>query len=98
MEGINSELKISGVTVLKLCLLYFFSLCCLKKMFLILGGSEKVSPIFKKSNRSLTKNYRGISILDTSYKKYAKIITKVFKLLQRHFYWQNKDSVRYAPV
>lgn len=55
-------------------LLNFFNTCWYSGYVPEEWNSALIYPIFKKGDRTEVKNYRGISILNSSYKLYAKII------------------------
>jgi len=44
-------------------------------------GQARVKSLFQKGKRDNSSNYRGISLLNSGYKIYAKIITQRFKTI-----------------
>jgi hypothetical protein len=75
LDGINLTFKRGGIP-LKLRLFHLLNLSwkyCIKSSA---WQKEKIISLFKKGKRNRCENYRGISLLATSYKIYVKILNK----------------------
>ena len=55
-------------------------------------GQARVKSLFKKGKRDDCSDYRGISLVNSGYKIYAKIITQRSKLYQKRYYLKNKTD------
>src|SRR5215510_11928017 len=73
-DNINSELYKYAPKDFKLRLLYFLNKIYRQNRIPDEWRNAVITPIFKKGDRREPKNYRGISILNTCYKIYAKIL------------------------
>ena len=51
-------------------------------------------PIYKKGNRKDTNNYRGISLLNSAYKTYAKIITNRLNTITETLLLEEQNGFR----
>lgn len=60
--------------MLQLCLLHFLSMCWREFKIPNEWLKAKIISSIKKAERTKTDNYRGISILNTTYKLYARIV------------------------
>jgi hypothetical protein len=81
LNGINAELvKYSGF-LFHLRLLHFLNMCWKLLQTPKEWSKAKVISIYKKGDRTNTNNYRGISLLDTIYKIYAKILNERLKTI-----------------
>ncbi len=54
----------------------------------------KVISLYKKGNRGDPDNYRGISLLDTTYKIYARIINERLKIIADHLISEEQMGFR----
>lgn len=83
VDDINAELwKYDGL-MLYIRRLYVYNKCWKFKEIPDDWRRAKVISLFKKGDRNNPQNYRGISLLDTAYKIYARIINKLHRL------WEN---------
>jgi hypothetical protein len=79
LNGINVTLvKYSG-SLFHLRLLHFLNMCWKLLRTPKEWSKAKIISIYKKGDRTDTNNYRGISLLDTIYKIYAKIFNEKLK-------------------
>jgi len=79
LNGINVALvKYSG-SLFHLRLLHFLNMCWKLLRTPKEWSKAKIISIYKKGDRTDTNNYRGISLLDTIYKIYAKILNERLK-------------------
>lgn len=94
MNGINTEfLKYAGI-LFHLRLLHFFNMCWKNKQIPKEWRQAKVISLFKKGDRGNPNNYRGISLLDTSYKIYAKIMNERLKIIADHLISEEQMGFR----
>jgi hypothetical protein len=74
LDGLNMEVFKYGGTILQLRLIHLsnmcYKACAIPKNWL----KPKVISLFRKGNRNISGNYRGISLLDSAYKLYARIL------------------------
>ena len=75
-DGLNSELFKYAGPVLSNCLLKLVNKCWKERSIPEEWGQARVKTLFKKDKRDDCSNYRGISLLNSGYKIYAKIITQ----------------------
>lgn len=75
-DGINNELYGHAPTSFLYKLLNFLSVCWIYRDIPKEWRIAIVIPIHKKGDRDNPNNYRGISLLNTGYKIYSKIIAK----------------------
>ena len=80
-DGLNSELFKYGGPVLSNRLLQLINKCWRERSIPEEWGQARVKSLFKKSKRDSCSNCRAISLLNSVYKKYAKIITQRFKTI-----------------
>jgi len=73
-DNINSELYKCAPEEFKLRLLQFLNNIYRENRIPDEWRDAVITPIFKKGDRRVPKNYRGISILNTCYKIYSKIL------------------------
>ena len=73
-DNINSELYKYAPEEFKLRLLQLLNNICRENRIPNECRNAVITPVFKKGDRNEPKNYRGISILNTCYKVYSKIL------------------------
>jgi len=73
-DNINSELYKYAPVEFKLRLLQLLNIIYRENCIPNEWRNAVITPIFKKGDRREPKNYRGISILNTCYKLYSKIL------------------------
>ena len=57
-------------------------------------GQARVTSLFKKGKRDDCSNYRGISLLNSGYKIYAKVITQHFKTISEAILLEEQNGFR----
>lgn len=75
-DGINNELIKYASEEVKSRYLRLLNICWRSCSIPQEWKTAMIKPIFKKGDRSKCDNYRGISLLNTAYKIYTKILTK----------------------
>jgi hypothetical protein len=75
-DGINMELMKYVDPLLHWRLLYIINQCWLTYKVSESWKIAEIISLFKKGDRRECKNYRGISLLNTVYKIYARIVNK----------------------
>jgi sorting nexin-29 len=80
-DGLNSELFKYGGSVPSNRLLKLINKCWRERSIPEEWGQARVKSLFKKGKRDDCSNYRGISLLNSGYKIYDKIITQRFKTI-----------------
>ena len=73
-------MKYGGI-LLHLRILHLFNMCWKRHQVPKEWLQSKVISLFKKGSRSDPQNYRGISLLDTTYKVYARIVNNRLKTI-----------------
>jgi hypothetical protein len=79
--GLNSEFFKYGGPVLSKRLHTFIIKCWRESSITEDWGQSRLKSLFKKGKRDEFSNHRGISLLNSGYKKYIKIITQRFKII-----------------
>ena len=94
MNGINTELiKYAGI-LFHLRLLHFYNMCWKTSQIPKEWRQAKVISIFKKGKRTNPNNYRGISLLDTAYKIYTRILNERLKIIADHLISEEQMGFR----
>ena len=57
-------------------------------------GQARVKSLFKKVKRDECSNYRGISLLNSGYKIYGKVITQLFKTILKAIIFEQQNGLR----
>jgi len=57
-------------------------------------GQARVKSLFKKVKRDECSNYRGISLLNSGYKIYGKVITQLFKTILEAILLEEQNGFR----
>jgi len=100
-DNINSKLYKYAPEEFKLMLLKFLNNIYRENYISNEWRNAVLTPIFKKGDRREPQNYRGISILNTCYKIYSRILNMNCRITQK-FLWQKRkmDSERdgYARI
>lgn len=94
LDGINIELWKYGGIILHLRLLHLYNKCWKYNRVPEEWNTAKVISIFKKGNRKDCANYRGISLTDTAYKIYAKILNNRLSILMEHLITEEQMGFR----
>jgi hypothetical protein len=105
-DGLNSELFKYGGPTLSNRLLELINKCWKGRSIPEEWGQARVKSLFKKGKRDDCSNYRGISLLNSGYKIYTKIITQLFKTVleailleeQNRFRIGNHVMIMYLPL
>ena len=93
-NGLNSELFIYGGSALSNCLLELINKCWKERSIPEEWGQARVKSLFKKGKHDECSNYRGISLLNSGYKIYAKIITQHSKTISEAILLEEKNGFR----
>jgi sorting nexin-29 len=70
-----------GGAILQLRLMHLFNMCWKANSIPKDWLKTKVISLFKEGNRNISGNYRGISLLDSAYKLYARILNQRLKTI-----------------
>lgn len=79
LDNINIELIKYGGIMLHLRILHLVNECWKQRKIPEEWQTAEVISLYKKGNRSLCENYRGISLLNVAYKLYARVINNRLK-------------------
>jgi hypothetical protein len=93
-DNINSELYKYVPEEFKLRLLQFFNNIYTGNHIPNEWRNAVITPIFKKDDRREPKNYRGISILNTCYKIYSKILNMKLQNYSEEFMTETQNGFR----
>ena len=93
-DGLNSELFKYGGPALSNRLLELINKCWKERSIPEEWGQARVKSLFKKGKRDECSNYRGISLLNSGYRKYAKIITQPFKTISEAILIEEQNGFR----
>ena len=93
-DGLNSELFKYGGPVLSNRLLQLINKCWRERSIPEEWGQARVKSLFKKGKRDNCSNYRGISLLNSGYKIYTKIITQRFKTITEALLLEEQNGFR----
>jgi hypothetical protein len=93
-DGLNSELLKYGGPGLSSCLLKLINKCRRERSIPEEWGQARVRSIFKKGKRDNFSSYRGISLLNSGYEIYAKIITQRFKAISDKILLEEQNGFR----
>ena len=93
-DGLNSELFKYGGPVLSNHLLNLINKCWRERSTPEEWGQARVKSLFKKGKRDNCSNYRGISLLNSGYKIYTKIIIQHFKTISETILLEEQNSFR----
>ena len=91
-DGLNSELFKYGVPVLSNRLLELINKRRKKRSIPEEWGQARVKFLFKKGKRDDCSNYIGISLLNSGYKVYGKIITQRFTTISEAILLEGKTD------
>ena len=94
INGVNAEMWKYGGTMLHLRLLHLFNMCWKTGQVPKAWNEAKVISLFKKGNKNDCGNYRGISLIDTAYKIYAKILNNRIKTIMEHLIGEEQMGFR----
>ena len=94
LNGINIELLKYGGILLQLRLLHFLNMCWKEHSVPKEWLRARVISLFKRGDRTRTDNYRGISILDTTYKLYARIVNGRLKPITEVLLLEEQNGFR----
>jgi sorting nexin-29 len=93
-DGLNSELIKYGGPVLSKRLLMLIRKCWRERSIPEEWGQARVKSILKIGKGDNCSNYRGISLLNSGYKIYAKIITQRFKTISEAILLEEQNGFR----
>ncbi|GFG30200.1 hypothetical protein Cfor_11128 [Coptotermes formosanus] len=93
-DGLNSELFKYEGPVLSNRLLKLVNKCSREKSIPEEWGQARVKSLLKKGESNNCSNYRGISLLKSGYKIYAKIITQSFKTISETILLEEQNGFR----
>jgi len=91
-DGLNSELFKYGGPVLSNHVLALINKCWKERLIPEEWGQARVKSLFKKGKHDDCSNYRGISLLNSGYKIYAKIITQRLKTISEAILLEEKTD------
>jgi len=94
LDNVNSELYKNAPDEFKLRLLQFSNNIYRENCIPDEWRNAVITPIFKKGDRSEHKNYRGISILNTCYKIYSKILNMKLRDFSEAFMKEPQNGFR----
>lgn len=94
IDEINSELLKYGGDILEIRLLHLLNMCWQKHEVPKEWRFSVIVSLFKKGDRKLCSNYRGISLLSTSYKTYARIINQRTKAITEALLLEEQSGFR----
>jgi len=93
-DGLNSELFKYGGPVLSNHLLELIKKCWKEKSIPEEWGQARAKCLFKKVKHDNCSNYRGISLLNSGYKIYGKIIPQRFKTISEAILLEEQNGFR----
>lgn len=94
LNGINTELlKYAGI-LFHLRLLHLYNMCWKLGQIPKEWYQAKVISLYKKGDRTNPNNYRGISLLDTTYKIYARMLNERLKKIADHLISEEQVGFR----
>jgi len=93
-DNINSELYKYAPEEFKLSLLQFLNNICRENCIPNEWRYDVMTQIFKKGDRRETKNYGGVSILNTCYKIHSKILNMKLQNYPEVFMTETKNGFR----
>lgn len=93
-DGVSGELLKYGGLILKLRLLHLFNMCWKSHDVPNAWKAAHVISIFKKGKRNDCNNYRGISLIDTAYKVYAKVIQQRLQNISENLLIEEQNGFR----
>lgn len=93
-DNINPELLKFAHIEVKLRFLQLLNKCWRTKTIPDSWKIAKITPIFKKGDRSNCENYRGISLLNTAYKIYSKIVTARLNKIAENILMEEQTGFR----
>jgi hypothetical protein len=93
-DGLNSELFKYGGPVLSNRLLKLINECWKERSIPEEWGQARVKSLSKKGKRGNCSNYRGISLLNSGYEIYGKIITQRFKTISEAILLEEKKRIQ----
>lgn len=93
-DGVNTELLKYGGTLLHLRLLHLYNECWQRNKIPKEWKVALVISLFKKGDRNNCENYRGISLLNTSYKLYTKMINERLKTITEEIILEEQNGFR----
>ena len=93
-DGISAELINYGGPIFKIKFLHFINQCWYKTKIPDEWLEAIIVPIFKKEDRNKCSNYRGISLLNVSYKVYTKIINCRIAKISGHILLEEQQGFR----
>jgi len=93
-DGLNSELFKYGEPSSQTTLLELINKCWKERSIPEEAGQARVKSLFKKGKRDDCLNYRGISLLNSGYKIYGKIITQRFKTVSEAILLEEQNGFR----
>jgi hypothetical protein len=93
-DGLNSELFKYGGPVLSNRLLKLINKCWREKSIPEEWGQARVKTLFEKGKHNNCLNYRGISLLNSGYKIFAKIITQRLKTISETILLEEQNGFR----
>ena len=93
-DNINSELYKYAPVEFKLRLLQLLNIIYRENCIPNEWRNAVITPIFKKGDRREPKNYRGISILNTCYKLYSKILNMKLQKYWEVFMTETQNGFR----
>jgi sorting nexin-29 len=93
-DGLNSELFKYGGPALSNRLLELINKCWKERTIAEEWGQARVKSLFKKGKRDECSNYRGISLLNSGYMIYSKIITQRFKTILEAILLEDQNGFR----
>lgn len=93
-DGINMELLKYGGILLHFRLLHLINQCWRNCKIPEAWTTAEIISLFKKGDRNNCENYRGISLLNSIYKVYAKIINKRLKVISENLLSEEQCGFR----
>jgi len=93
-DGLNSELVKCRGPALSNRLLELINKCWKGRSIPEEWGQARVKSLFKKGKHGDCSNYRGIILLNSGYKIYAKVITQCFKTISEAILLEEQNGFR----
>jgi hypothetical protein len=94
LDGINSELIKYGGESLELRFTNLLNECWQRCEIPDDWEKARIISLFKKGERLSCENYRGLSLLNTSYKVYSKILTNRLKVIADKLFLEEQSGFR----